>query len=238
VVQPLPPAIFADVYELDNAAAVGLGPLVKLFGPVDVESIEKYSQPTALVVYAGNLSSAEQARFLYGQLGAALLSTVARCHCPGVCMLAFGPLPAALPRCLHRRSPLQAPPAVEATLAVPLHARYPLPRHPTQPSQAAQTGWTAALRSADAAMEVPQPRVLVRCPPGSGAASDSLALWQEATVERAGAAAQELMTWDMPAGNLQHGPFVAAGTAAALLGSAAAVLWALYRPQQALSKQR
>lgn len=63
IVQPLPPAVFADVYQLDNAAAVGLGPQAKLFGPVDVESIEKHSSPTTLVVYAvANLSWAQQAR--------------------------------------------------------------------------------------------------------------------------------------------------------------------------------
>ena len=54
LLQPLPPAIFADVYQLDNVAAVGQGPAVRLFGPVDVESIERFSQPTLLTVYSGN----------------------------------------------------------------------------------------------------------------------------------------------------------------------------------------
>ena len=54
LLQPLPPAVFADVYQLDNAAAVGQGPAVRLFGPVDVESIERFSQPTLLTVYSGN----------------------------------------------------------------------------------------------------------------------------------------------------------------------------------------
>ena len=54
ILQPLPPAIYANVYELDNAAAVGQGPQVKLFGPVDVESIEQHSQPTLLVVYGSS----------------------------------------------------------------------------------------------------------------------------------------------------------------------------------------
>ena len=57
VLQPLPPAVFADIYELDNAAAVGQGPAVLLFGPVDVESIERRSQPTLLAVYSGNGSA-------------------------------------------------------------------------------------------------------------------------------------------------------------------------------------
>jgi hypothetical protein len=58
VLQPLPAAVFADIYELDNAAAVGQGPPVLLFGPVDVESIERRSQPTLLAVYTGNSSTA------------------------------------------------------------------------------------------------------------------------------------------------------------------------------------
>ena len=52
VLQPLPPALYADVYELRSAAAVGLGPQTRLVGPVDVESIEAASQPTVLAVYA------------------------------------------------------------------------------------------------------------------------------------------------------------------------------------------
>lgn len=60
LLQPLPPAVFADVYELDNAAAAGRGPAVQLFGPVDVESIERYAAPTVLAVYA-NASAAAAA---------------------------------------------------------------------------------------------------------------------------------------------------------------------------------
>lgn len=56
LLQPLPPAVFADIYQLDNAAALGQGPAVKLFGPVDVESIERYSRPTLLAVYSGALA--------------------------------------------------------------------------------------------------------------------------------------------------------------------------------------
>lgn len=51
LLQPLPAAVFANIYELDNAAAVGQGPPVRLFGPVDVESIERSSQPTLLAIY-------------------------------------------------------------------------------------------------------------------------------------------------------------------------------------------
>lgn len=60
LLQPLPPAIFADVYQLENAAAVGRGPAVWLFGPVDVESIERFSQPTLLAVYSGPAEAADQ----------------------------------------------------------------------------------------------------------------------------------------------------------------------------------
>ena len=60
LLQPLPAAVYADVYELDNAAARGRGPAVKLFGPVDVESIEARSQPTLLAVYASPTPQASQ----------------------------------------------------------------------------------------------------------------------------------------------------------------------------------
>lgn len=59
ILQPLPPSTFTNIYELDNAAAVGQGPWVRLFGPVDVESIEEYSQPTVLAVYL-NLTWSQQ----------------------------------------------------------------------------------------------------------------------------------------------------------------------------------
>lgn len=57
LLQPLPPAVFADIYQLDNAAALGQGPAVQLFGPVDVESIEQYSHPTVLAVLCGGNAS-------------------------------------------------------------------------------------------------------------------------------------------------------------------------------------
>ena len=61
LLQPLPAAAFASIYELENAAAVGQGPPARLFGPVDVESIESCSRPTLLAVYA-NVTLAEQVR--------------------------------------------------------------------------------------------------------------------------------------------------------------------------------
>lgn len=51
VLQPLPAGIFADVYQLQGAAAQGKGPDIKYFGFVDVESIELYGQPTILTSY-------------------------------------------------------------------------------------------------------------------------------------------------------------------------------------------
>lgn len=63
LLQPLPPAVFADIYQLDNTAAVGQGPRARVFGPVDVESIEARAQPTLLAVYAnascGDAAAAE-----------------------------------------------------------------------------------------------------------------------------------------------------------------------------------
>lgn len=52
LLQPLPAGLYANIYELENAASVGQGPQVRLFGTVDVESIEQYSQPTVLATYA------------------------------------------------------------------------------------------------------------------------------------------------------------------------------------------
>lgn len=51
LVQHLPAVVYADVYELDNAAAKGLGPRTRLVGKVDLESTEQHSAPSALVVY-------------------------------------------------------------------------------------------------------------------------------------------------------------------------------------------
>lgn len=61
LLQPLSPAIFADIYQLDNAAAMGTGPRTRLFGLVDVESIEALAQPTLLAVY-GNATAAAAPR--------------------------------------------------------------------------------------------------------------------------------------------------------------------------------
>jgi hypothetical protein len=55
----LPSAIYANAYELDNAALRNRGPRVKVFGNVDVESIQQFAQPTALAVYT-NLSQSLQ----------------------------------------------------------------------------------------------------------------------------------------------------------------------------------
>jgi hypothetical protein len=51
LLQPLPPAIFADPYQLDNAAAAGHGPRVRLFGAVDLESVEAQADGAVLAVY-------------------------------------------------------------------------------------------------------------------------------------------------------------------------------------------
>ncbi|KAI7837312.1 hypothetical protein COHA_008827 [Chlorella ohadii] len=192
LLQPLPPAIFADVYQLDNVAAVGQGPAVRLFGPVDVESIERFSQPTLLAVYSSTTQAAGQ----------------------------------------------QESNCTELTLTVPLHARYPHPVDPQQQQAAPAAGWLrwlGSLRSAAAVAELPLPLVLARCPAANGAAEE----WQAAVLQPE---APEPVIWDMPAGNLRHGPLVAAGTAAALGCGVAAVLAALFmplsRPPRAQQKRR
>lgn len=108
----------------------------------------------------------------------------------------------------------------ELTASVPLHARYPHPR-----SSAPQQGsWLAAALSAAAVAELPPPVVLALC--GGG--------WQAADVP----AAPPAVRWEMPAGNLQHGPLIAAGTAGAVGCGVAAVLWALLRPLPNQAAQR
>jgi hypothetical protein len=58
IIQPLPAAIYANIYELDAASLAGKGPEVSLFGEIDVESIEKFSQPTALAMYTTAVTAA------------------------------------------------------------------------------------------------------------------------------------------------------------------------------------
>jgi len=58
IIQPLPAAIYANLYELDSAFVAGYGPEVRLFGEVDVESIEKFAQPTVLAIYSPAIEAA------------------------------------------------------------------------------------------------------------------------------------------------------------------------------------
>ncbi len=134
--------------------------------------------------------------------------------------------------------PLQESNCTELTLTVPLHARYPHPVDPQQQQAAPAAGWLrwlGSLRSAAAVAELPLPLVLARCPAANGAAEE----WQAAVLQPE---APEPVIWDMPAGNLRHGPLVAAGTAAALGCGVAAVLAALFmplsRPPRAQQKRR
>lgn len=127
---------------------------------------------------------------------------------------------------------------------MPLHARYPHPVHPErQQQQTAAPGWLrwlGSLQSAAAVAKLPPPVVLARCPAAGG---ESAAEWQMAAVQPAGDfnAPVEPVRWVLPAGNLRHGPLVAAGTAAALGCGVAAVLAALLlplsRPQRAVRKR-
>jgi PIG-X / PBN1 len=59
IIQPLPAAIYANIYELDSAALDRKGPEVRLFGEVDVESIEKFAKPTALAIYGSTTGATE-----------------------------------------------------------------------------------------------------------------------------------------------------------------------------------
>ena len=59
ILQPLPAAIYANIYELDADTLAGNGPEVRLFGDVDVESIEKFAHPTTLAIYQSLATSPE-----------------------------------------------------------------------------------------------------------------------------------------------------------------------------------
>ena len=120
-----------------------------------------------------------------------------------------------------------------ATLVVPLHARYPHPRAEHQQQQQQQMGWMAAARSSAVTAELRRPLVLVRCQAEAG---DHSPEWQLAHIEQGAQAAA--VPWTIPAGNLRHGQLAAAGTAAAVGCGVAAALLALCRPQQQQAKQR
>ena len=247
LLQPLPPAIFADIYQLDNAAAVAQGPAARLFGPVDVESIEARAQPTLLAVYANASAAAQAQQQPQGQQQVGWLVGLAVCRC-AVCAApcngaagwhaAAWHAAAAAPTA-HQPppfgSPLQAHQAnpCSMTVTVPLHARYP---HPRTPEQQQPASWLEAAASASAVVELPLPLVLARCPaPGGGGLE---AAWQAVQLEQPGAAAA--VRWQMPAGNLRHGPLVATGTVAAVGCGVAAVLYALWAPlgSKATRRQR
>ncbi|KAL6777810.1 PIGX1 [Auxenochlorella protothecoides x Auxenochlorella symbiontica] len=61
LLQPLPAEIFADVYQLQSAAAVGEVPPTLLHGRVDVENITLWADPTVLAVEL-QLAAQETAR--------------------------------------------------------------------------------------------------------------------------------------------------------------------------------
>lgn len=52
LLQPLPAAVYANIYELKNLATAGKGPRVRLFGKTDLESVQEEAEPTVLAVYA------------------------------------------------------------------------------------------------------------------------------------------------------------------------------------------
>lgn len=125
----------------------------------------------------------------------------------------------------------------EVVVEVPLHARYPHPQDPRQQlrqQSGGNSGWAAAALSAAATAELPPPRVLVRCPgdeQGDGG-------WQAADIDGTGRGAAAGVWWDMPAGNVRHGPLVAAGTTAAMACGATAVLLVLCRSQTAVWRKQ
>lgn len=88
ILQPLPAGVYADIYELQNAASRGHGPEVRLFGKVDVESIAAYSEPTLLAVYANASRDESPAAAVSAARGCAALP--ARCATPAAsCCSAF-----------------------------------------------------------------------------------------------------------------------------------------------------
>lgn len=90
LLQPLPPAVYADIYEMDNAAALGQGPEALLFGQVDVESIESLAPAMLLAVAAGGGNrSAAAGSFVVHEVRASMMSVAQDlyCRCLAACSL-------------------------------------------------------------------------------------------------------------------------------------------------------
>ena len=112
---------------------------------------------------------------------------------------------------------------------VPLHARYPRPRLP--PAGGSLTTAAAWLHSPAVEVQLPPLAALLHC---NGTWLDSARQgWVAVQVQVHGDA-----RWSLPAGNVRQGPAVAAVTAAAVLGGAAAVLAALWRHGSGETRQR
>lgn len=134
LLQPLPAGVFADIYQLDNAAALGQGPPVQLFGHVDVESIERYSKPTVLAVLCGG--------------SAAMATDQATPSCPAGTELTV-PLHARYPHPQQRQQVQQADSWWQTALSVPVTTELAPPLVLVQcPSSASGSGeqeqWQAA----------------------------------------------------------------------------------------------
>ena len=96
VLQPLPATVFADPYELRRSAAAGWAAPARVFGAVDLESIEPLASPTTLALYhelptqPGCAAAPEVRRFGLPTRGAALGggSSLLQDASPGVPMAA------------------------------------------------------------------------------------------------------------------------------------------------------
>lgn len=169
-IQPLPAVLYANIYELDNAAHLGQGPKSQLFGKIDVESIEQHSEPTVLVIYANTTPSLDS------------------------------------PHCRH---------CSKASVAFPLHARYPLPRELDEPPRS----WIDWLKCPKVDVVLPPPAILTRC--------DRSKAWRSAKMPKSSVQEESLVIWELPAGNMAHTRIVAVVTSLIIMVAGASVAHAV-----------
>jgi hypothetical protein len=199
VVQPLPPGLFADPYQLegavraaeqrrqrrrrrrrlaedDDAAPDGF----RLLGPLDLELPAPACLPTALVVHK--------------RLRPAVASSAAASSGGG-------------------------PVVVVRRLRVPLHAKYP--------AAVASASSPAGLGSSQALVPVPPPLLLLRCGGGGGGEGDGGAerVWRPPRR----LPASDALSWPVPAGAGEHLALASWGTFWASMAAAAAIVWVVWR---------
>ncbi|KFM28046.1 hypothetical protein F751_5157 [Auxenochlorella protothecoides] len=226
LLQPLPAEIFADVYQLQSAAAVGEVPPTLLHGRVDVENITLWADPTVLAVELQLAAQVGEAALANKGLGEGLAVLAVwqgllkrdATRCPGVPpnSLALQVSGHTLPPIQHQQPTARQPLATslketareELLARVPLHARYPLLLR--------ELPWW---RSMHAAVELPPPQLLLV--PRAAAQS------RRASAEEVPAVLTDSapLIWRMPAGNQAAREPITWASAAAVILATSFLLW-------------